>query len=324
MASPTVLPNGVWPVMLTPFNSMGKVDEPVLKRLTEWYIQSGCAGLFPVAQSGEMYSLSDDERVRVAQVVVATASQRVPVVACATVQADEFDAVATAARVKKLAPVVSAVVIVPSCIVTPEEDDVLLKSRIEDVLRLTADDGIPLGIYECPVPYHRLLTPKLLSWLVSTGRFVFIKDTSRQTDLISSKLQAVQDVGPSSFRWYNGNVTTLLHSLKAGSHGYSGVSGNFYPWVHVWLTKNWNTQPEKAVQVQRFLTVAESLVKTKYPLSAKMYLKSQYGLDIQVKCRGQEATFNEEELTKLTELRLMMEDLCSSVGIQPVPPPMTP
>ena len=74
----------------------------------------------------------------------------------------------------------------------------------------------------------------------------------------------------SPFRWYNGNVTTLLHSLKAGSDGYGGVSANFYPWMHAWLCANFDKEPEKAVKVQRFLTVAEALVKTKYPASAKV------------------------------------------------------
>ncbi len=37
---------------------------------------------------------------------------------------------------------------------------------------------------------------------------------------------------------YNGNVTTLLHSLREGGAGYGGVSANFYPWLHVWLMAN--------------------------------------------------------------------------------------
>lgn len=71
---------------------------------------------------------------------------------------------------------------------------------------------------------------------------------------------------------YNGNVTTTLHSLKAGGDGYGGVSANFYPWVHAWLCANWEKQPEAAIKVQRFLTVAEMVVKTMYPNSAKVYL----------------------------------------------------
>ena len=37
--------------------------------------------------------------------------------------------------------------------------------------------------------------------------------------------------------------------------GYGGVSANFYPWVHAWLIENWEKEPEKAIKVQRFLTV---------------------------------------------------------------------
>ena len=38
--------------------------------------------------------------------------------------------------------------------------------------------GVPLGIYECPAPYHRLLTPEMLAFCAGSGRFLFIKDTS--------------------------------------------------------------------------------------------------------------------------------------------------
>ena len=36
--------------------------------------------------------------------------------------------------------------------------------------------GLPLGLYECPYPYKRLLTPEILRWCISTGRFRYIKD----------------------------------------------------------------------------------------------------------------------------------------------------
>ena len=97
-----------------------------------------------------------------------------------------------------------------------------------------------------------------------------MQDTSRQNDLITAKITSLKTVKDSPFRWYNGNVTTLLHSLKEGSDGYGGVSANFYPWMHAWLCANWDKEPEKATKVQRFLTVAEMVVKTKYPASAKV------------------------------------------------------
>ena len=49
--------------------------------LTEWYIQSGVAGIFSVCLSSEMYQLSNEERLAIARRVVEKAAGRVPVVA---------------------------------------------------------------------------------------------------------------------------------------------------------------------------------------------------------------------------------------------------
>lgn len=46
----------------------------------------------------------------------------------------------------------------------------------------------------------------------------------RENSLISAKIEALKPLDKSPLKWYNGNVTTLLHSLREGSHGYSGVA----------------------------------------------------------------------------------------------------
>ena len=46
------LPDGAWPVMLTPFAADLSVDWDVLDRYTDWLIAHDAAGLFPVALSG--------------------------------------------------------------------------------------------------------------------------------------------------------------------------------------------------------------------------------------------------------------------------------
>lgn len=54
--------------------------------------------------------------------------------------------------------------------------------------------NLPLGLYETPVPKVRSLTPSMLKWVAETGRFVFHKDTSLQTDTMLKKLDAVKSV----------------------------------------------------------------------------------------------------------------------------------
>jgi 4-hydroxy-tetrahydrodipicolinate synthase len=45
--------------------------------MVEWYIASGCTGLFAVCQSSEMYHMTDEERLAVARAVVKQADGRV-------------------------------------------------------------------------------------------------------------------------------------------------------------------------------------------------------------------------------------------------------
>lgn len=97
----------------------------------------------------------------------------------------------------------------------------------------------------------------------------------------------------------------VTNSLVLPEIRYSGVSGNFYPWMHVWLCAHWNKDTEKAIKVQRFLTVAEALVKTMYPASAKVYLAQSYSdFEIQPTCRVRDFTFLPEDRQKLRELQV--------------------
>ena len=78
------LPKGVWPVMLTPFTVEGAIDWDGVDVLTDWYIDSGVAGLFAVCLSSEMYELTDGERLALAKRVAKRVDGRVPVMASGT------------------------------------------------------------------------------------------------------------------------------------------------------------------------------------------------------------------------------------------------
>src|SRR4051812_16689762 len=75
------LPQGVWPVMLTPFHNDRTIDWDALDALTEWYLQAGVAGIFADAQSAEVYQLTNQEKLDIASAVVRRVDGRVPVIA---------------------------------------------------------------------------------------------------------------------------------------------------------------------------------------------------------------------------------------------------
>ena len=89
---------GIYPTMVTPFRD-GQIDECAVKQLVEYYITSGCQGVFAVCQSSEMSHLSLNERANLAKSVVDAVDGRISVVASGHVsdgiaaQAEEIKAV---------------------------------------------------------------------------------------------------------------------------------------------------------------------------------------------------------------------------------------
>jgi 4-hydroxy-tetrahydrodipicolinate synthase len=70
---------GVYPALITPFTKDDEVDENGLRRLVEYAIEGGVAGIVPCGTTGESATLSHDEHKRVVEVVVDCST--VPVIA---------------------------------------------------------------------------------------------------------------------------------------------------------------------------------------------------------------------------------------------------
>lgn len=258
---------GVYPVMLTPFTADNKVDYEALGKLVDWYIKAGVAGLFAVCQSSEMFFLSIEERIQITRFVAERAAGRVAVVSSGHVsesleeQAKELNEIAKAGA--------DAVIMLTNRLAKEEESDEAWLENLKKLLE-KLPCGLPLGFYECPYPYKRVMTPELLRWCADTGRFYFTKDTSCDMENIRGKLDAVRET---KLKLYNANTSTLLESLQAGGAGFSGVMANFHPDLYVWLVENYEKEPEKARKAADFLTVASLIERQVYPVNAKYYQK---------------------------------------------------
>jgi 4-hydroxy-tetrahydrodipicolinate synthase len=70
---------GVFPILITPFDEDGRIDEESLRRLVEFNVEAGVHGL-GVALGSEIFKLSEAERDHVTRIVVDQVRGRVPVV----------------------------------------------------------------------------------------------------------------------------------------------------------------------------------------------------------------------------------------------------
>lgn len=291
----TEFPGGEWPVMLTPFTKENQVDYLALETLVSWYIEHGVKGLFAVCQSSEMFYLTLEERLQVARCVVKAAAGRVPVIASGHVsdtledQAEELNRMAETG--------VDAVILITNRLAKEEESDEIWMKNCQELLKHIPSE-IPLGFYECPYPYKRLLSLENLKWCAQTGRFYFLKDTCCDIRQIQEKLDVIKGT---NLRLYNANTTTLLESLRAGAAGYSGVMANFHPQLYAWLCDHY--QEKKAEELQDFLSIASLIERQWYPVNAKYHLREIEGLPMTTISRTKDASMLTE--TFQTEIKML-------------------
>ena len=261
-------PNGVYPVMLTPFTENNEVDYEALGKLIDWYIEKGVNGLFADCQSSEMFFLSLEERVKIGEFVKKHADGRVPVVTSGHIsdsledQAKELTAIAGTGA--------DAVILLTNRLAKENESDEVWLENLKKLLEMIPKD-VPLGFYECPYPYKRIISPELLKWCADTGRFYFIKDTSCDIENMKAKLEVIKGT---NLKLFNANTSTLLETLELGASGYSGVMANFHPELYVKLCNIYKEDPSKARKIADFLTVASLIERQVYPVNAKFYKKS--------------------------------------------------
>ncbi len=280
--------------MLTPFLDDGKIDWNGLDALTDWYINSGAAGLFACCLSSEMYDLSAGERLQLIRRVMTRARGRVEVVAAGALGKSPLE---QAEAVRRMADTgVRAVVLLTNQFARKNEDDAAFQSSLEKLMDLTG--SAPLGFYECPVPYLRLVSTATLAWAAQSGRFLYMKDVSCNVPQITERIKAAAGTPLSIF---NAHAPTLLDSLRAGADGFSGIAANCYPELFTWLMANWHEKPGQAEILQATMIEMDKLVAWHYPWNTKRLL-GRLGLPLGVRCRLAGETSKPEDETILAKL----------------------
>jgi 4-hydroxy-tetrahydrodipicolinate synthase len=284
--------------MITPFTPTGAVDYEGLKYLTDWYLSHGVDGLFAVCQSSEMFHLSLEEKGEILRTVVTRVAGRCPVIASGHTSDRLDDQVEEVGAMYEAGA--DAVVLVTNRFGSQEGDEREWRADVETLLqRIPA--AIPLGLYECPHPFKRLLTNELLAWILTTNRFFFLKDTSCDRGIQRERAALCKG---SSLRLYNANSTSLLSSLRSGYAGFSGVMANFHPELYVWICRKWSDFPVVAEQLQALLGIASLIEGHGYPKNAKDFLAAR-GVPITDVCRSIRKPLLdhwEEELRQLHDL----------------------
>ena len=303
------------PVMITPFNLKAKVDFDVVSQLIDFYLAAGVKGFFANCLSSEMFSISEDERVDLTRHIVDYVNGRVPVVATGSFGLTIKDKSEFTRKLYYTG--VDAVIMITGHFANVDDGDDVLLNNFDAMFNLTGN--IPLGMYECPAPYKRIIPADIFKALISTGRLVYHKDTSITLESVKAKLDVLKELDNKKLEFYDAHSPNAMYSLQMGAKGMSSISGNFYPEILVWMCNN-ATNPDKQEDVkwlQSEITRVDPLIHQAYPMSAKYFLKKR-GLPVRTISRTFALELTPEQKTTLDEIYTSFIGWCERLGITPV------
>lgn len=302
------------PVMITPFNLKAKVDLDVVSNLVDFYLAAGVKGFFANCLSSEMYSITEDERLELTQHIVRYVNGRVPVVATGSFGLTIND---KAEFTKKIYDTgIDAVILITGHYANVEDSDEILLKNFERMFKLTGN--IPLGIYECPAPYKRIVGPDVFETLLSANRLVYHKDTSIDLEKVKAKLDIVKET-KNSLEFYDAHSPNAMYSLQMGAKGMSSISGNFYPEILVWMVNNANNtdKREEVKWLQAEISRVDPLIHIAYPMSAKYFLRKR-GLPVRTISRATALELTPDQKKTLDEIHGSFQTWCEKLDIKPV------
>src|SRR5690606_23288019 len=209
---------------------------------------------------------------------------------------------------------VEAVIVITNMLAGESESAELFDERFGQLLDATT--GIPLGLYECPEPFKRVLSAEQLKRFVDTGRVIYHKDTCLDIEQVRAKLEATK--GATDFGLYDAYMAHAVESLKAGSAGLSCIQGNYYPELIVWLCNHYDNEElaDQVARVQQFFIDHMDVMHDVYPIVAKYFLQKR-GLPISTFARKDAGVFDETVRKRMDSFYLQFRQLLEHIELIP-------
>lgn len=265
---------GIIPILITPFDPNGQIDEASLRNVVRFELEGGAHGLGVGGFASEAYKLSDAERLRCAQIVVSEVNGRVPVVIGISPGSTEA-AVQQAQTYADLQP--AALMTLPPN--TMQNDEA---SLVDHYISLGNAASVPIMVQQSPqIPAyaHCQLSTEGLAQIARQSpnvRYFKIEGPGSAKRIHALKQRVSDAVG--MFGGVGG--IALRDELKSGAGGLlPGVGFNDF-FMNVWTA--WEANDHEKVEL--ILSEAQPLVEAvsghghEYSLHARKYLLARAGI----------------------------------------------
>ncbi|NRB54492.1 MAG: 4-hydroxy-tetrahydrodipicolinate synthase [Salinicola sp.] len=218
---------GIVPALITPLDSHEEIDEAGLRRLVDILIAKGVHGLFALGTNGEFFSLSDEEKVRVATIVKDQAAGRVPVYAGTGGY--------TTRGVIELNARMADVGVDGLSIITPYFNGATQAELITHYERIAAATDLPILLYTIPAKAGVTLEVSSVATLSRIPNIRGIKDSGGDFDRLVQLIRLRRD----DFAVFTGTDSMILWTLMAGGDGAVAATTNAVPDVVMTIWNAW-------------------------------------------------------------------------------------
>jgi 4-hydroxy-tetrahydrodipicolinate synthase len=209
---------GTGTALVTPFRQDGSIDEPALRSLVAWQIESGIDFLLPCGTTGETPTLDQDEWIRVVNITVEVAAKRVPIIVGATSNSTR-DAVQKAKIVAAL-PGVDAILTASPYYNKPTQE-----GQYQHFKAIAEAVDKPVVLYNVPGRTGANIEPATLGRLAEIPNVVAVKEASGNLTQICELFNYV----PEHFTVMSGDDAVTVPMMSLGAMGVISVVSNIVP-----------------------------------------------------------------------------------------------
>ena len=209
---------GCGTALVTPFKRDGSIDEPALRSLVEWQIESKIDFLVPCGTTGETPTLTREEWLRVIDIVIETGRGRVPIVAGATsnATAEAVEKAKTVAAKKGVGAVLTA---------SPYYNKPTQEGQYQHFRAIAEAIDKPIILYNVPGRTAANVEPATLARLAKIKNITGVKEASGNISQIAEVCASV----PERFLVFSGDDAITLPVIALGGVGIISVASNEIP-----------------------------------------------------------------------------------------------
>jgi 4-hydroxy-tetrahydrodipicolinate synthase len=217
---------GCGTALVTPFRKDGALDEPALRSLVAWQVESGIDFLVPCGTTGETPTLSREEWLRVVDITIEVAGGRVPIVAGATSNStrDAVEKAQTVAARHGVDAILTA---------SPYYNKPTQEGQYQHFKAIAEAVEKPLILYNVPGRTGANLEPATLARLAAIPNIIGVKEASGNIGQIADTCNAV----PEGFLVFSGDDAVTLPIIALGGVGIISVASNEIPREMAELTR---------------------------------------------------------------------------------------